>query len=126
MQPYENPGQPQLLSLVDIYKDFVFYPEYSIADKLNSLQGSKVSFQKLWMEAINADLLKSHRSLKVPVHFFQGKHDMHTVTEVVKNYYDIVDAPFKQYYSFDDSAHLPHIKEHSKYRSILKSIIDKP
>lgn len=123
MRPYEIPSQPLLLSLFDIYKNFVFYPAYSISDKLNSLEGSKVSFQKLWMQAINADLFTSHKSLKVPLHFFQGKYDMHTVTEVAKNYYEMVEAPDKQYYSFDNSAHWPHIREYGKYRNILQSIL---
>ncbi len=124
MKPYEIPGEEQLFSLADIYKGFIFYPEYSIKDKWNALQGSKVSMQELWLEAINANLFKSHPNLSVPVYVFQGKHDKHTVTEVAKDYYQTVDAPHKEYFSFDNSAHWPHLREYEKYRSILKRILN--
>ncbi len=123
MRPYEVPDQPLYLSLREIYQSFVFYPEYSVSDKLNSLNGSKVSFQALWMEAINADLFTTHPRVDVPVYIFQGKYDMHTVTEVAKNYFDELEAPVKQYFSFDNSAHWPHLKEHQRYKKILLGII---
>ncbi len=125
MQPYEIPNQAPFLSMVDIYKNFVFYPEYSINDKLNSLIGSKLSLKVLWMEAINANLFESHPELEVPVYIFQRKYDMHTVTEVAKDYFDMLNAPKKEYYSFDNSAHWPHLKEHKKYRDILQRIVKK-
>ena len=123
MQPYEVPNQRPFLSLAAIYKNFVFYPEYSLSDKLNSLAGSKLSLQALWMEAINANLFITHPTLPVPVYFFQGKYDQHTVTEVAKDYFDAVEAPHKEYFSFDNSAHWPHLKEEQKYREIVKKIV---
>jgi len=36
--------------------------------------------------------------------FFQGKFDIHTVTDVAKDYYDAVVAPHKEYISFDNLA----------------------
>ncbi len=125
MLPYEMPNGEPFLSLVEIYKNFIFYPEYSVADKLNSLEGSKVSLQELWMHAINADLFVTHPSLPVPVYFLQGKYDQHTVTEVARDYYEMLEAPSKEYFSFDNSAHWPHLKEHQRYREILTAIVDK-
>ena len=123
MQPYEIPGEEPYLSLVEIYSNFVFYKAYSVQDKLNSLEGSKRSLQALWIEAVNADLFTSHPSLPIPVYFFQGKYDMHTVTEVARDYYEMVEAPHKEYFSFDKSAHWPHLEEHEKYRKLLKRIL---
>jgi len=125
MRPFENPNEKQFLSMPEIYKTFVFYPEYSIKDKLNSLIGSEKSIQKLWIEVIDANLFESLPSLAVPVYIFQGKYDQHTVTSVAKEYYDLLQAPYKEYHSFDNSAHWPHLKEHEKYRSILRGIISK-
>ena len=123
MQPYEIPGEEPYLSLVEIYSNFIFYKAYSVQDKLNSLEGSKRSLQALWIEAVNADLFTSHPNLPIPVYFFQGKYDMHTVTEVARDYYEMVKAPHKEYFSFDKSAHWPHLEEHEKYRKLLKRIL---
>ena len=81
-----------------------------MSDKLNSLEGSKVSLQVFWMEAINANLFQSHPHLEIPVYIFQGKYDRHTVTEVAKSYYDMLDVPSKRYFSFENSVHWRHIK----------------
>jgi len=125
MQPYEIPGQTPLFNMFDIYKSFTFYRGYSIKDKLDSLKGSELSMQKLWIEAVNANLFESHPRLEVPIYFFQGKYDQHTVTEVSRDFYEFVQAPHKDYFNFSESAHWPHLREYSKYRNILERIINK-
>jgi len=122
MTPYELPDQEPLFSMVETYKIFVFYRGYSIRDKLASLNGFEMSMQKLWMEAINANLIESHPKLEIPVYFIQGKYDQHTVTEVAKDYYDALQSPTKEYLEFGGSAHWPHLREYEKYREVLLKI----
>lgn len=125
MQPYEMPDGSQLLSMIDIYRIFTLYRGYSISDKLNSLRGSQVSVQRLWMEAINANLFETHLNFEIPVFFFQGKYDQHTVTSVARDYFDEIDAPEKQYFDFEHSAHWPHLREFDRYRSLVESLRDR-
>lgn len=123
MRPYEHPEQEPLYSMLEIYKQFTVYPAYSIQDKLNSLAGDKASFKALWMDAINADLFTTHSSVDVPVYIFQGKYDQHTPTQVAKDYFDALNAPKKEYFQFNNSAHWPHLNEHQTYRAHLQTII---
>ena len=122
MIPYELPGQAPLFTMFETYKSFVLYRGYSISDKLNSLNGFKTSLPKLWMEVIGTDLFEENPKLSVPIYFLQGKHDQHTVTSLVKEYFDYLDAPFKQYIEFENSAHWPHMREFGKYHEKMQQI----
>ncbi len=58
------------------------------------------------------------------MYFFQGVHDKITVTSIVKEYYEEINAPVKKYFNFENSAHYPHIDEFEKYKSIIKGIVE--
>jgi len=124
LKKYEGPSTKKKLSMFTIYRDFVFYPEYSISDKLKALKGSPFSLKNLWPEAKKTNLFENSIEFKIPIYIFQGKYDMTTVTSVSKKYYDAIEAPKKGYYIFENSAHWPHINEFEKYKTIVKSIIE--
>ncbi len=123
LKKYEGPDTKKKLSMFSIYKDFVFYPEYSIKDKLRALKGSPYSLKHLWPEAKNTNLFESVTKFKVPIYIFQGNYDMTTVTSVAKKYFDTIEAPKKSFYILENSAHWPHITEFEKYKSIIKTIV---
>ncbi len=124
MQPYEMPDGSMQFSLMDIYKIFTFYRGYTIGEKLGSLEGSNISLQRLWMEAINADLFNTHPSLEIPVLIVQGKYDQHTVTEVAKDYFEALVAPTKAYLEFENAAHWPHLRDFDRYRTEVLSFLE--
>lgn len=125
MIPYENPNQGPVFTMADFYRQFYFYEGYNISEKIGMLSAPSFSMQQLWPAVINSNLLKTHTQFEVPIYIFQGKYDQHTVTQVAKEYFDVINAPEKNYFSFDQSAHWPHINEYTKYRGHLKSILSK-
>ncbi len=122
LMPYELPQKAPLFTMFETYQSFIMYPGYSIRDKLNSLRGFETSLPKLWMEVINTDLFSGINRLEVPVYFIQGNYDKHTVTSLVREYFEFIDAPQKHYIEFKKSAHWPHLREHQKYRETMQNI----
>jgi len=119
LRKYEGPiGKPQK-SIVDIYWTYIAYRGYSIKDKLNLLNGDAFSMQNMWKAAIKVNLFEQVPAIEIPVYIVQGKYDMHTVTEVANAYYEVLEAPRKKYFEFENSAHEPHFTEFDKYKSIL-------
>jgi pimeloyl-ACP methyl ester carboxylesterase len=57
--------------------------------------------------------------LELPVYFFSGAFDMTCAYEVSEEYYQVLDAPLKGFYSFGNSAHSPMFEEPEKVCSIL-------
>jgi pimeloyl-ACP methyl ester carboxylesterase len=125
MRKYQDAKINRNESLFKIYKAFIFYPEYSISDKLNALKGDPFSMKYLWKEAIHINLFKSIPEYKIPIYIFQGKYDKTTATSVSKKYFEFLKAPKKQYFEFEKSAHSPQLEEFKEYRSIIKSILSK-
>ena len=130
MQPYEMPDGSRLMTEFEMYRVYTLYRGYSIKDKLASLEGAAVSLDRMWMDAINANLFEQIPRVDVPVYIFQGKHDYHTVTEVAKDYFEVLEAPDKAYFEFENSAHFPHLREFDAYRDIVLElttrILEKP
>ena len=58
----------------------------------------------------NSKFDKNVKKLDVPVYLFQGDHDQNTPTILAKAWFDQLEAPYKEYVAFKESAHSP-IKE---------------
>jgi pimeloyl-ACP methyl ester carboxylesterase len=61
------------------------------------------------------------RKLKVPVYFFEGRHDRIAACapELVVEYCNYLEAPKKEIIWFEESAHHPNIDESYKFQRIL-------
>jgi hypothetical protein len=53
----------------------------------------------------------------------QGKSDMQTPTQLVTNYFEILDAPLKKLYLFEASAHIPMVEEKDKFLMVLDDMV---
>jgi len=122
MRKYEDPNlSGQSSSMFPIYLTFIKHREYSIGDKLKCLQGDAFSMKHMWKEAINVNFIRDIPTLDIPIYMIQGAFDKHTVSEVARTYFDSLDAPIKQYYNFENSAHGPQYTEYHKYRDIMEN-----
>jgi pimeloyl-ACP methyl ester carboxylesterase len=75
----------------------------------------------LWEgEILRTDIAGDVPSLEVPVYFFEGAHDYTAVTRLAQDYFEVLDAPVKGFYPFDNSAHSPLLEEPLRARQILK------
>lgn len=99
--------------------------EYNLGDKLNYMKANIRSLQYLWKTVIDADLANQIPAQKIPVYIFQGMNDYQTSYEVAKEYFDKLDAPQKQFFSFENSAHSPNYEEKEKFEAILGEIVSK-
>lgn len=93
--------------------------EYTIMDFIHFGQGSQFSLQTLWPQVMEVNLKESATKLEVPVFFLQGRHDYNTPSSLVEEYYDLLDAPYKELIWFEKSGHHPMYEEATLYDSIL-------
>lgn len=93
---------------------------YSLTDKLNYMKGSSLSFDKLWTEIITIKINDAVPAYQIPVYFFHGVHDHHTYYEGAKNYFEKLTAPKKQFYTFPDAAHFPHVECFEEFERIVR------
>jgi len=119
LQRFENPNQISPKSMLDYYKIFILYREYSISDKGKIIDGNLFTSQNLSTESVN--LFESIPIQNIPIYILQGKHDKYTGANMAKAYYDSLNAPTKKFVEFENSAHEPHITEFKKYKEILQN-----
>lgn len=94
-------------------------PEYNEEDVKRREAGNLFSVKAMWPEILTVNLLSQVKSVEVPVHFLMGKQDYNTPNELVKEYYESLDAPSKELIEFDDVAHLlPFEDPESFYNTI--------
>jgi pimeloyl-ACP methyl ester carboxylesterase len=105
----------------DMAKLIITCREYTIMDKLNYQPGLQFSMNHLWKYMMVNNLNKVLPEQYIPVYIFQGIHDHQTDYGIAKDYFDKLKAPTKRFYSFQHSAHLPHLEEYAAFEKIVKS-----
>lgn len=95
---------------------------YTIKEKIN-IWISKFSFikkTKLINELISTNIPEEIKKIEVPVYFFSGKYDLTVNIDMSKKYLELLEAPVKGFYTFENSAHSPLYEEPEKVRKIMK------
>lgn len=107
------------------YIDWVFTiwlsREYSFLDLFKWAKGSATSAGKMLSDTTFTpfDVRLQIRSVKVPVLFISGSHDYNTPWVLVKQYAESLQAPYKEFISFEKSGHSPPFEEPEKFNSVL-------
>jgi pimeloyl-ACP methyl ester carboxylesterase len=95
--------------------------DYTFMEKINMWRGkSQSGVASLWSEMITTDLSQQLPALDVPVYFFEGIYDYTCTYSVAKEYFKILEAPVKGFYTFEQSAHSPIFEEPEKSVRIMR------
>lgn len=92
-------------------------PDYSLIDVYNSLiRGFKLSYTEELLNDINTfDFFTEVPSLQIPVMFIHGSKEKHVMPELIKRYYENLDAPEgKRLLWSDKSSHAFHLDDARK------------
>ena len=104
----------------DIFLESLLFSEYTITEKIAFWAGkSKSGISVLWNEMIKKDLSVEIKKFKIPIYFLHGIYDYTCSYELSKRYFNVIDAPIKGFYTFENSAHSPHFEEPFKLKEIL-------
>jgi pimeloyl-ACP methyl ester carboxylesterase len=94
---------------------------YTFREKINWIIGSRYSLEHLWAVVPATNLNNAIPVVEVPVFITQGKYDYQVSTTLAEQYFENLDAPYKQFYVFENSAHSPCFEEPEKFAYIMKN-----
>lgn len=121
MNKYGVGSSRRYKSMWDAYiMPMVVCREYTLMQKLNYMRGMAESSAIMMPLVLEDSLFESVPSLDVPVYIVQGLYDYQVSYTVAKEYYEALDAPAKQFYTFEDSAHSPLFEEPSRFMQIMR------
>lgn len=94
-------------------------PEYSLRDGIALGVGSMALAKHMWPEMSGIDFFTQATSLEVPVYFFTGRYDYNTPFELTQQYFDVLDAPYKEMVWFENSSHFMNVSDPDHYQDML-------
>jgi proline iminopeptidase len=80
-------------------------PEYGVLDKINTFRGFADAGPILYQDMQRIDLRRSVPALAVPVYFVSGKYDFNAAPSLVRQYFNLLQAPRKQFIIVGHAAH---------------------
>ncbi|RKQ38024.1 alpha/beta fold hydrolase [Oceanobacillus halophilus] len=102
-------------------KDLLTCRKYSWKERLNIPSGIYYSYDALSEIMAKADAALMAPRYDVPVVIIHGMHDYQTSYKEARRFYKKIEAPSKNFYTFEDSAHSPFIEEKEKFLQILQT-----
>ena len=97
-------------------------PEYSMFDVARVKNGSAFSSRHMKRDVIDGPLMQKVTKVERPVYFIMGEHDMVTPVSLAREYFNVLEAPSKEFILMDDTAHFPFFEDPAKFTEILTRI----
>ena len=99
-------------------------PEYTFIDYYRLLDGMERGGAPLHKEGIMAQFnyIEQVPEVGVPVYFLIGEHDYNTPMKLVEEYFKALEAPHKELFVFEESAHTPFLSEPEEFTEVLIKI----
>ncbi len=98
-------------TVIDMVRVAVRAPETSWKDYIAFIRGEPFSSMALWPRVQAFDASKAHPRVEVPAFFLLGRHDRQVSPELAAEYFERLEAPYKELIWFEDSAHSPPFEE---------------
>ena len=98
-------------------------PEYALFDLPRYAKGAFYNLRELWSEVATSSFRRDIRALAVPVYITQGRHDQNTPSELARAWFDALEAPQKEWFWFEQSAHSPIKEEPALWGDVVRGII---
>lgn len=112
-------------SFLKIIKDFILAPEYTLKEKFKLIPSAIYSLKQLWSDVININLFDEIKKIDIPIYLFQGKYDYQVSTKLANKFIEQIEAPEKEIFIFENSAHSPNTEEFKKFNTIVIQLISK-
>jgi pimeloyl-ACP methyl ester carboxylesterase len=109
-------------SMAGLIKDVLFFKGYTLSEKIKFIQGMTFSLEHLWDYVVTKNLFELSISFQVPVYIIHGKYDYQVSYTLAYEYYKIIEAPDKSFFTFEKSAHSPNAEEPEKFVQIVRQI----
>lgn len=106
----------------DYISGFLLNPEYNGLDMIRFYTGMFSSQDILLKEAFDQNLPDIVDHLEIPTYFVTGKYDYMTTANAARDYFDVLDAPIKDFIVFNESAHYPQFEEKGKFVKWLNEL----
>lgn len=97
--------------------------EYSLVDKVNVLRGLIDMFSLMYPQLQGIDFRQDVPKLEVPVYILDGAAELPARRDLALEWYDQLEAPQKQLYTFDNAGHSVAFEQFAALHQILTGTV---
>jgi proline iminopeptidase len=98
---------------------YILSSHLTLGEKLNFMKGFGFSATHLWRELTSINFFDRVTSIEVPVYLIAGEHDRIVFADQVEKYYNLLEAPKKQFYLFRESGHFTFFEESKRFEQLI-------
>ncbi len=99
--------------------------EYGLLDKINFARGIINTFNHVYPQLYEINMITDYPKIDIPVYFFLGRHDINAPGSFVEKYVEVLDSPHKEIVWFEHSGHSPWINERDRFvKEVLSSFTE--
>lgn len=108
----------------------IFFPSlrckaYTWQERINLWRGKGLSAQfPIVNDSTHFNAFSEVPSLQIPIYFFAGQYDYTCCFDLQYEYYEQIDAPIKEFYVFENSAHSPIFEEPEEAAKLFEAILE--
>jgi len=107
--------RPQLIDVRRLLSTLLSAPEYSLGDVYGFTRAQIFSLEALIPEVRNMDLTALGTDFRVPVFFFQGRHDPYVRPALVEQFANAITGPEHQLVWFENAGHFPFFEDQEMF-----------
>lgn len=96
--------------------------EYTVRERIAIWQG-KVQSNRFTAGKHDFNAFEEVPRIEIPVYFFGGKYDYTCCIDLQQEYYEFIDAPKKEFFLYESSAHSPVYEEAQRTNEVLEQIL---
>lgn len=93
--------------------------EYNFKDKLKAMTQHEERILMFYKESLIDSVIK----VGVPIYFIHGVDDLIVNYALTKTYFENIKAPYKEFISFEKSAHLVPFEEPNRFNEVIRNIL---
>lgn len=93
--------------------------EYGLYDKVNWFRGALETMDAVYPQLWEVDFRTQATQLDVPVYFLIGRHDVNAPPVLAEEYFEMLDAPHKEFIWFERSGHNPWVTESAEFVDVI-------
>lgn len=99
-------------------------PMYSLGERIKIWKRKfGASYYPVTSDALRFNAFESVPKIDIPIFFITGRYDYTCNVDLQVNYFETIEAPYKELYMFEDAAHSPLYECPEKSRIILTDIL---
>ncbi len=98
-------------------------PEYGWLDRVYYLLGLMNTFNVVYPQLQEMDFRLDATTFELPVYMILGRHDMNNPSRIPEEYFNLLQAPSKELFFFEDSGHGMIWEEADKFHDILVNTV---